>query len=65
MKTLLIRLMAVLALGTSVVAIPALANAQTTCFQGDTMDRDGGHSGALGAPSCNYQPRAFSSYVQG
>jgi hypothetical protein len=39
----------------------ALANAQgfPPCFRGDTMDRDGGPSGALGAPKCG------ANYAQG
>jgi hypothetical protein len=31
----------------------SVATAQTgACFRGDTMDRDAGHTGALGAPKC-------------
>lgn len=36
------------------VADIGAAVAQTNvCFRGDTMERDGGHSGALGAPKCD------------
>jgi hypothetical protein len=33
-------------------AATAMSSVSAACFQGDTMQRDGGWSGDLGAPKC-------------
>jgi hypothetical protein len=49
----------------SVVVLSAWAGAAgaaplASCFRGDVMDSDGGHTGAIGAPKCPEQPSADS-----
>jgi hypothetical protein len=61
MKTIIISTLFALSIAAAMnVADFGVAAAQgAVCFRGDTMDRDGGHSGALGAPKCdgNYAQR--------
>jgi hypothetical protein len=45
----------------SAVVLSASAGAASAapfpvCFRGDTMDRDGDHTGAIGAPKCAVAP---------
>jgi hypothetical protein len=57
MKTIIAGVLSVIALSAtySVANAQGFANSQgfPPCFQGDTMDRGGGHTGRLGAPQCN------------
>jgi hypothetical protein len=55
MRTFIISALSALSLAASLNAVSInAANAQApSCFQGDTMDRDGGVTGALGAPKCD------------
>jgi hypothetical protein len=54
MKSLVINVLSAILVvgGLSVANVGAAAAQARSCFQGDTMDRDGGQSGALGAPTC-------------
>jgi hypothetical protein len=56
MKNILLGLFSAVVLSASVGA--ASAAPFPVCVRGDTMDRDGDHTGATGAPKCAVTPSA-------